>query len=130
MIADALPGAQQQPDAVLAPLDQWPQEFLRQMGRVGSLVQGVDHGDHGATAGTQLRQQTAHPVTKGGRVSVDVINVDVINFRSRSQASQDLPGGQIPRVDGHADRVLAGYSICGDRKSTRLNSSHVKISYA
>src|SRR5690606_40822987 len=29
-------------------------------------------------------------------------------------------------ADGHRDGLLAG----GDRKSTRLNSSHVKISYA
>src|SRR5436309_7958708 len=29
----------------------------------------------------------------------------------------------------HADRCIP-MTICGDRKSTRLNSSHVKISYA
>src|SRR2546429_5305414 len=33
-----------------------------------------------------------------------------------------LPGGRPDRLDGHADR--------GDRKSTRLNSSHGYISYA
>src|SRR5699024_11756866 len=36
-----------------------------------------------------------------------------------------------PRDGGFADGVLLGPPLCdGDRKSTRLNSSHVSISYA
>src|SRR5271165_1578973 len=43
-------------------------------------------------------------------------------FRSRRQLAQEI----IERLVGHA---RAG-RVVGDRKSTRLNSSHVKISYA
>src|SRR5690606_41583245 len=38
----------------------------------------------------------------------------------RSNAHQHKPG----------DALRSGVEDCGDRKSTRLNSSHVKISYA
>src|SRR3989442_6361436 len=54
----------------------------------------------------------------------------------------DLPG--LPQMGGHSTRVFhnevvandtvnfapKGNTVAGDRKSTRLNSSHVRISYA
>src|SRR5690349_22724241 len=45
------------------------------------------------------------------------------------------PGAQWPHVDqhdGHGEQVwvISGEMIEGDRKSTRLNSSHVESSYA
>src|SRR5207253_8832033 len=42
------------------------------------------------------------------------------------------PGGQVPVTFGAATTfvVLAGSTVTKDRKSTRLNSSHVAISYA
>src|SRR5690606_40353749 len=40
------------------------------------------------------------------------------------------PTGPSPRHLQLAEPELCGWHIDGDRKSTRLNSSHVKISYA
>src|SRR5690606_39283600 len=63
-------------------------------------------------------------------------------FRSRPSASvrngpgmggAPAPGSTLPpEVLRAGDRISPGRSPqgCGDRKSTRLNSSHVKISYA
>src|SRR5439155_22300721 len=42
-------------------------------------------------------------------------------------AAGDLPGISMILIDG---RITIGRSISSDRKSTRLNSSHVAISYA
>src|SRR5690606_41386821 len=49
--------------------------------------------------------------------------------RPRQSADQPgrLDGGAVRRVDA---AVGVGYAQLADRKSTRLNSSHVKISYA
>src|SRR3989442_4334197 len=53
-------------------------------------------------------------------------------FRSRFHVHQlPVPSRWNPGRDHHGDVIeLAGLHLDGDRKSTRLNSSHVRISYA
>src|SRR3989442_10946341 len=55
-------------------------------------------------------------------------------FRSHGQVGQVGTVGEIRQCPGNADQqaVLAGRDdqVSVDRKSTRLNSSHVRISYA
>src|SRR5690606_41536526 len=49
-------------------------------------------------------------------------------LHARGERAAPRPG---PALDARADlRRARGYAHVGDRKSTRLNSSHVKISYA
>ena len=103
MVADVPAGAQQQPDAAPAPLDQRPQQLAGQVGRVGGLIQGVDHRDQRRAVAAQPGQQRAQAAVQRGRVGVDVLDA-----RGGGQAGQDLAGGQVPRVDGHVDRVRAG----------------------
>src|SRR5256885_12225855 len=54
-------------------------------------------------------------------------------FRSPTRGRLVI-GDEAARLDGHArvapDRELASVHAVGDRKSTRLNSSHLVISYA
>src|SRR5690606_31664651 len=55
------------------------------------------------------------------------------NSRNRREASAGKIGGrtmEIQRLIGRALRAVVDLEKLGDRKSTRLNSSHVKISYA
>src|SRR5690606_41277621 len=54
--------------------------------------------------------------------------VDAINHRRPSGATENTVLG--PFYVSDAPRYENGANICLDRKSTRLNSSHVKISYA
>src|SRR5690349_22132746 len=53
-------------------------------------------------------------------------------FRSdiRAAPAQALPGLQRQRLAVDAVLLVDGNALRGDRKSTRLNSSHVEISYA
>src|SRR5690606_41985518 len=58
-------------------------------------------------------------------------------FRSRPGRSRPAPGAAGVRAHGHppgepgrSATIRDPRGTCGDRKSTRLNSSHVKISYA
>src|SRR5436309_7718523 len=53
-------------------------------------------------------------------------------FRSRGAGGDARPGGAgaLPGAGGAPPRPLDGRPEPRDRKSTRLNSSHVKISYA
>src|SRR5256885_4710513 len=50
-------------------------------------------------------------------------------FRSKPARGTDLPGGPGHR-GGRLDRAAARVCAAADRKSTRLNSSHLVISYA
>src|SRR3989442_7183159 len=49
--------------------------------------------------------------------------------RRRSHRSRDVPGLQ-PHIPAQHQRSLSTRPAGPDRKSTRLNSSHVRISYA
>src|SRR6266478_6173910 len=51
-------------------------------------------------------------------------------FRSRSLACFRLAAGARRRRHGGVERRAGGLAGDGDRKSTRLNSSHSQISYA
>src|SRR5437868_11972168 len=49
----------------------------------------------------------------------------------RRRAAVDFPVGLVARVRAHGiDQAAAAGDLLKDRKSTRLNSSHVSISYA
>src|SRR5207249_11992727 len=53
--------------------------------------------------------------------------------RPRRCQERNRVGGETPRTPGVAGKEVEetfGHSELGDRKSTRLNSSHVSISYA
>src|SRR5690606_10151888 len=69
-------------------------------------------------------------------VPVDHPAVEVVEVRGREAATIELDHGtQVRRddrdgVEHHARGVVRRRLEGGDRKSTRLNSSHVKISYA
>src|SRR5699024_12681380 len=63
----------------------------------------------------------------GTEVEVD-LNNDV-DLDIELEPFYTVPGGEIAYDDGVADNARAFYDA-GDRKSTRLNSSHVSISYA
>ena len=62
VIAHVSAGAQQQPDAAPAPLDQRPQQLAGQVGRVGGLIQGIDHRDQRRAA-----CRAARPAAGSGR---------------------------------------------------------------
>src|SRR5439155_24793958 len=51
-------------------------------------------------------------------------------FRSRCPARTDAPHGAVPRGGRRPGAASCAQSRRRDRKSTRLNSSHVAISYA
>src|SRR5690606_39829458 len=68
--------------------------------------------------GVQLAQ--AEPVADPATLPQNVI---IITARRREEAAQEVPIA-ISTLDGRT------INETGDRKSTRLNSSHVKISYA
>src|SRR5436309_6315652 len=51
-------------------------------------------------------------------------------FRSRECREQDQPAPGPEHRDAEVEGVRRAHEIDRDRKSTRLNSSHVKISYA
>jgi hypothetical protein len=114
VITNVPPGAQQQPDHAPAPLDQWAHQSPGEVRGVGGLVQGIDHRRQGTAGLAQPGQQPGHAAADRGGVGVQVVDAG-----SRGQAGQDLPGGQVPGVDGNADRVLArdgayGQAVAGD----------------
>src|SRR3712207_7824265 len=60
------------------------------------------------------------------RRAVDLVGEDDVG---EDGAGLELEGAGVLVVDGEADHVR-GHQVGGDRKSTRLNSSHANISYA
>src|SRR5574337_1413587 len=50
--------------------------------------------------------------------------------RSSMPQPKTRPDSPVPSLQGPCDRSLKSEVPCGDRKSTRLNSSHHSISYA
>src|SRR5690606_40872193 len=89
------------------------------------------HGDLG-----RARLGPADPLDAVGDLALQVGRVDVVAVRDDDAA--DARGGQVERgrraqpagahdQDGGIEQALLRLE---DRKSTRLNSSHVKISYA
>src|SRR5690625_5812569 len=97
-------------------------EDLRPGPDLGGSVIAVDHGD----------------LIAGGRghdVELIVALFELVfehHHAEDGRADADVSGARRDRVGGnHAGaRVALGWAEDGDRKSTRLNSSHVAISYA
>src|SRR5690606_41353837 len=84
---------------------------------------------------SDLAQQRAavcgHPLGRPRRIP-DILYDDAIDTRLREQARADVLYNELHartrrRRERHID---LGRAVIEDRKSTRLNSSHVKISYA
>src|SRR5690606_41913761 len=73
-------------------------------------------GEIGGAAGAQL-------VPRGGMASV----VDALRQAAESAGATVLTGAPVSRILVEHGRATG---VALDRKSTRLNSSHVKISYA
>src|SRR5690606_42143496 len=68
----------------------------------------------------------------GGRGGITTVH-DVVEYFVLRQAQLFLDKVADPQVCLVWDQkvnVFRGFIVCRDRKSTRLNSSHVKISYA
>src|SRR3712207_7049115 len=58
------------------------------------------------------------------------VSVELLGGESAELVERDITGGRL-EIAVHFDRVrLADDGAGGDRKSTRLNSSHANISYA
>src|SRR5690606_26877231 len=94
---------------------------------------GTTPGSGGSTvadggSGTITAQYGAAAVYSGGRQYIIQNNVWASN--SSQAISYDANSFTITQQTGNNDNQAAPVSFPSDRKSTRLNSSHVKISYA
>src|SRR5690554_7351080 len=58
----------------------------------------------------------------------EMVDLVMIDGRARGIIARNLVTGELERFAAHAVVIATGGY--GDRKSTRLNSSHVRISYA
>src|SRR5690606_41702933 len=86
---------------------------------------GVSQGDR-ATIDVDLVQIPAQLAGDGQRLGGEsFVGFDQVQFLDLPAGLAQAALGRADRTDAHDRRVHAG-----DRKSTRLNSSHVKISYA
>src|SRR5690606_40836171 len=85
---------------------------------------GVDAvgGDGAGRGGGEVRRREAHLTAPG--VAVDDDTAHPVGPAQHGDGAGDVPG-----LDELA-RPAGGPAAVVDRKSTRLNSSHVKISYA
>src|SRR5690606_40479008 len=87
---------------------------------------------------TRRSSDLHRPFTIGSAGGEHAVFVDLADARVASEGEEGDPvfkphGGNAPALEAGLDalRVLqAGAAAAPDRKSTRLNSSHVKISYA
>src|SRR5690606_18426926 len=70
--------------------------------------------------------QMAMSITQGAKPGYDQVSAITEYLRANIQFS---PGSSEVPVSA-VEVNQRGYGVCRDRKSTRLNSSHVKISYA
>src|SRR5690606_40303749 len=96
---------------------------------VGYAVdQGGVVAERGELVGVLQQREHAQAELVGGRLVAragqDERNVDALGVGERRVGVVDEPGQQV------VGRVRALLGDQADRKSTRLNSSHVKISYA
>src|SRR5690606_39512714 len=83
------------------------------------------------TRGVRRSLESAQALKRNSSVIVDSVTAEDIGAlpdRSVTETLQRIPGVAINRFA--AGRDPDHFSVEGDRKSTRLNSSHVKISYA
>src|SRR5207253_10343948 len=74
----------------------------------------------------QARHKSSRPGTKGQ--SIRAQEPDGRQFARLLRACWERPACR--RATNHLDEIASLHSITSDRKSTRLNSSHVAISYA
>src|SRR2546426_3706974 len=97
-----------------------------------ALVTGASSGigkataERLATAGYKVYGTSRRGATSGQR-AFEMLSLDVTSDESVAAAVNALL-----RSEGRLDLLVnnAGFSIAPDRKSTRLNSSHLVISYA
>src|SRR2546427_1471210 len=90
-------------------------------------------GDDGARVEIVAGVHVARPGRRIAGPPVRQVEVGIVESREPDRRSTGLPGvprpGVVARLTGHYDPDL-NLTYWGDRKSTRLNSSHSQISYA
>src|SRR5690554_7052099 len=99
-------------------------------------LRGRDHQDVDAMLGQRLEHLArhtgmgAHPDPDNGDLGNAAVACDLASTDLRRYPAQYLFGTTlVTAVDGEGE--IGGVILCHvDRKSTRLNSSHVRISYA
>src|SRR5690606_17471247 len=87
-------------------------------------VEGV-----GEERGEQQRRTRAHQRQQAPEESAEQTDLGHFSFAASSIVSTNVLSGCAPRM-GLPLTTKVGVLVAPDRKSTRLNSSHVKISYA
>src|SRR5690625_2690608 len=104
-----------------APSKQLP-VILEQPGEITTLNvkngDQVNEGDHLATVKTPVGEQSIYATADG----------DIAQLTTKEGGFQSNEDPLLLEVD--VDPMLVHYAVTADRKSTRLNSSHVAISYA
>src|SRR5204863_7722993 len=91
----------------------FPTRRSSDLGNLGAVLDGVG----------EVRLLSSHQVTKVG------LHRGEVSLPLRIGELRDRDGGQ-DADDHHHDQQLNERKTLADRKSTRLNSSHVEISYA
>src|SRR5215475_794409 len=111
--------------------------FRRFAGSLEALGQGLDHRIAALGADCGHVQDTAHIGTTAPDVPLPAVFPAVTVERCNADQFGDLASVQLPDLGAAAKHRAAGDLTHPrnaqqhvDRKSTRLNSSHVKISYA
>src|SRR5690606_15203420 len=100
-----------------------------------TLARAVSTAELGLSLAEMIRQDKVHAIScTGANLEEDIFNLVAHEHYERIPRYCDLtPADEQALLDRHMNRVtdtcIPEFEAMRDRKSTRLNSSHVKISY-
>src|SRR5690606_4133417 len=95
--------------------------------RLANFVSSPTHGSSQATGNTAMRRDSVHARLQDRITNLDFVTRSGLESPSRLRSDRRLSPSRAA-LAALAAPVMAAV-LAADRKSTRLNSSHVKISY-